>query len=172
MSTITRLWIAFTLAALGICIAHEVNASPICEAAIAIEYGNTSETRPKWAISSCARVSKLARAHGVRISLAVAVASHESDFNRWKVSSSGAIGVMQVKPHYHCPPFLGVRVCKSHRETAEVGIRYLAQQLERHSDREALRCYHDGIRACRTPGESRYASAVLAVERAILGRTK
>jgi hypothetical protein len=165
------LWLAFILAALGIVIAEQALASPTCEAAVSLTYGNTSETRPKRAVESCRRVSKLSRALGVPESLGVAVATYESSLDRTRVSSSGAVGVMQIKVHYHCPPYLGIRLCKSHAELAESGVRYLARLLTRYDEQKALTCYHDGISACRRgKARSRYSDGVQSTHRAIMRR--
>jgi len=165
-------WIAFILGALGIMIGVESQASPTCEAAVGHAYGNTSTPRPKRAVESCLRVSKMARAYGVPQSLAIATATYESRLDRTRVSSSGALGVMQVKPHYHCPPLLGIRWCMTHAEIAESGVRYLGALLERYDETKALTCYHDGIRACRGRYSSRYSGAVQAMQRAIVNRQR
>jgi hypothetical protein len=139
-------------------------ASPLCVDAVDMEYGNTSTTRPKYALSVCESVRKLARAYGVRESLAVAVASHESDFKPWAISHAGAVGPMQVKPAYHCPPFLGIRMCKSRAEFTQSGVAHLAELLGRFDESTALASYNAGVRGARRGLGVGYANRVRRIE--------
>lgn len=162
-----RHWLAFiALALVGCCIAPCANSAPICDATIP-----HSTISPEMASSVCEEVKRYAKAYGVRESLAVAVAEHESNFRPWAVSHAGAIGPMQIKPHYHCPAFLGIRWCKSRSEFAEAGIRHLAELLSRKSEHDALRCYNAGISACRNEEIAEgYAAAVARIERRLQRR--
>jgi soluble lytic murein transglycosylase-like protein len=143
------------------------SAAPICEAAIHMDYGTTSTPRPKLAIETCHRVEKSAQAYGVRPSLAVAISSAESTFRPWIVSRAGAVGAMQVKPHYHCPKRFGVRFCLSSRELIDSGVRHLADLLETLDERTALRSYNAGRRGARLGRGERYAATVARIERRI-----
>ena len=145
-------------------------ASPLCESAVSYEYRNTSTPRPKLAVETCHRVAKAARVFGVRESLAVAVASYESDFEPWEVSgaSHAALGAMQIKAAYHCPPFLGFRVCSSSSMLIREGVRHLSELLDEFGERDALRCYNKGRRGCRNPKAGReYAETVEMTERGL-----
>lgn len=51
-------------------------------------------------LSVCVEVANKAEEHGVKPSLAVAIAYEESRFDDRKVSSAGAVGAMQVIPAY------------------------------------------------------------------------
>jgi soluble lytic murein transglycosylase-like protein len=139
-------------------------ASPLCVDAVDMEYGNTSTTRPKYALSVCESVRKLARAYGVRESLAVAVASYESDFKPWAISHAGAVGPMQVKPAYHCPPFLGIRICKSRAEFTQSGVAHLAELLDDYSEPVALASYNAGRRGASRGLGVRYSETVRRIE--------
>jgi len=144
-----------------------VSGAPICETAIRMDYGTTSTPRPKLAIETCHRVEKSAQAYGVRPSLAVAISSAESTFRPWIVSRAGAVGAMQVKPHYHCPKRFGVRFCLSSRELIDSGVRHLADLLETLDERTALRSYNAGRRGARLGRGERYAATVARIERRI-----
>jgi len=121
-------------------------ASPLCESAVSYEYRNTSTPRPKLAVETCQIVHKSAVAHGLDPALAVAVASIESDFRPWVVSHAGAVGAMQVKPHYYCPKRFGVRFCLSSRELIDSGVSHLAELLDDYDTGRALRSYNAGRR--------------------------
>jgi len=54
-------------------------------------------------MATCLDVASVARAEGVPMSLAVAVAWEESKFYERAKSRAGAHGPMQVLPKYHCP---------------------------------------------------------------------
>ena len=143
-------------------------ASPLCDRAISNDYGSTSTPRPKLSIEMCQSVAKVATAYGLRPSWAVAVASSESRFLPWVVSSSGAVGVMQVKPHYHCPRVFGFRICLTSRDLIVAGVAHLADLLGEYGERDALRCYNKGRRGCRTKGAGvRYAIGVERAERRV-----
>jgi len=145
------------------------SAATICDTAVQRDYGNTSTPRPKWALSACLSVSKVARAYGVRESLAVAVASNESRFRPWARSHAGAAGVMQVKPEYHCEPWVfGLRWCLTREDWIHAGVRHLAFLLDRHPESFAIRAYNAGRRGARLGRGDRYLRAVSRIERAIL----
>ena len=120
--------------------------APICDAAVDRDWGNTSTPRPKLAVETCHIVHKSAVAHGLDPALAVAVASIESDFRPWAVSHAGAVGAMQVKPHYYCPKRFGVRFCLSSRELIDSGVSHLAELLGEYDTPRALRSYNAGRR--------------------------
>ena len=149
-------------------VAAPANSSPLCERAVAMEYGNTSDSRPKWAVRECQSVEKAARVFGVREPLAVAVAAHESDFDPMSISSASepAAGTMQIKPAYHCPVwFLGLKWCTNRGQWVRSGVRHLAELLDDYPERDALRCYNKGERGCRNPKAGRgYASVVRRIE--------
>jgi len=152
-------------------LASPVAASPLCEAAVAFEYSQTSEPRPKWAVSACRSVQKAARVYDVRETLAVAVAAYESDFKPWAVSHAGAAGVMQVKPAYYCPRwFLGLKWCTTQGEWVRAGVQHLAELLDDFEEGRALRSYNAGRRGASLGRGEQYRDQVLRVERAIRGR--
>lgn len=146
-------------------------ASPLCESAVSYEYRNTSTPRPKWAVSECRSVEKAARVFGVRESLAVAVAAYESDFDPLAISSASrpAVGVMQVKPAYHCPVWMfGLKWCTTRGQWVRAGVRHLAELLDDYDEGTALRCYNRGRGGCRNPKRGvRYRDAVRAAERRV-----
>jgi len=143
-------------------------ASPLCESAVSYEYRNTSTPRPKWAVSECRSVQKAARVFGVRESLAVAVAAHESDFKPWALSHAGAAGTMQVKPAYHCPVWMfGLKWCTTRGQWVRAGVRHLAELLDDHPEPFALRAYNAGRRGARMGRGERYMDAVRAAERRV-----
>ena len=157
--------LASPVAASPLC--ETASAAHICETAIRMDYGTTATPRPKLAIETCNRVAKSAQAFGVRPSLAVAISSAESTFRPWAVSHAGAVGAMQVKPHYHCPKRFGVRFCLSSRELIDSGVRHLADLLETLDERTALRSYNAGRRGARLGRGERYAATVARIERRI-----
>jgi len=136
--------------------------APICERAIDIDWGNTSTPRPKLAVETCQIVHKSAQAHDVDPTLAVAVASIESDFRPWAVSHAGAVGAMQVKPQYYCPKRFGFRFCVSRRELIDAGVRHLGELLDDYDTGHALRAYNAGRRGARLGRGQRYAESVIA----------
>lgn len=141
--------------------AVDAHASGLCERATREHYPRGNE----WALDVCEEVRGYAKVHDVRESLAVAVASHESTFRPWGISSAGCVGPMQVKTHYYCPVFLGVRVCKSRAEYTEAGVSHLAYLLGRYDEFRALRCYNKGVGGCRDEEAGKgYARTVQAIE--------
>jgi len=136
--------------------------APICERAIDLDWGNTSTPRPKLAVETCQIVAKSAQAHDVDPTLAVAVASIESDFRPWAVSHAGAVGAMQVKPQYYCPKRFGFRFCVSRRELIDAGVRHLGELLDDYDTGHALRAYNAGRRGARLGRGQRYAESVIA----------
>ena len=156
----------FAVALLVFAIPTVANASPLCESAVHYEYRNTSTPRPKWAVSECRSVQKAARVFGVRESLAVAVAAHESDFKPWALSHAGAAGTMQVKPAYHCPVWMfGLKWCTTRGQWVRAGVRHLAELLDDFDEGTALRSYNAGRRGARLGRGERYMDAVRAAER-------
>lgn len=97
-------------------------------------------------------VRRAARRHGVDPSLAVAVARAESGFNPLAVSSSGALGLMQLMPG--TARSLGVSDPFDVEQNADGGVRYLAEQLRRFGDvRLALAAYNAGPNRVARHGE-------------------
>jgi len=138
-------------------------ASPLCVDAVDMEYGNTSTPHPKLALDVCESVRKLALAYGVRDSLAVAVSAHESTFRPWAMSHV-AVGPMQVQPKYHCPLWLGIRMCKSRAEFTQSGVAHLAELLGRFDESTALASYNAGVRGARRGLGVGYANRVRRIE--------
>ena len=136
--------------------------APICERAIDLDGGNTSTPRPKLAVETCQIVAKSAQAHDVDPTLAVAVASIESDFRPWAVSHAGAVGAMQVKPQYYCPKRFGFRFCVNRRELIDAGVRHLGELLDDYDTGHALAAYNSGRRGARLGRGQRYAESVIA----------
>lgn len=97
-------------------------------------------------------VRRAACRHGVDPSLAVAVARAESGFNPLAVSSSGALGLMQLMPG--TARSLGVSDPFDAEQNADGGVRYLAEQLRRFGDvRLALAAYNAGPNRVARHGE-------------------
>jgi len=161
--------LVFTFALL---FALPASAGPLCDRAVANEYGNTSTPAPEWALRTCHSVSEAARVYGVRATLALAVSSHESRFMPFVVSSAGAAGAMQVKPHYHCRTLFGWRACLTSRQLIRAGVRHLADLLRAYDETTALRAYNAGVRGATRLGRGHgYAEAVARGEGRICGGT-
>lgn len=111
------------------------------------------------------KIISAANRYGVNPALALAVARQESGFNQTAVSSSGAVGIMQLMPGTASD--LGVDRYNED-QNIDGGIRYLAQQLRRFgSNEQALAAYNFGPGAVSSglswPAETRnYVSRVLS----------
>ena len=99
------------------------------------------------------RIDKYSRQHNIDPYLIVAVMEKESSFNHETISSSGALGLMQIMPS--TAKELGVNP-KRAEENIEGGIRYLRQQLDKYEGRYkvhyALASYNAGAGAVRKYG--------------------
>ena len=110
--------------------------------------------------------------HGVTPRLARAVAWQESGFRQSAISSSGAIGVMQLMPATAAwlgPAVLGRRIDPHRvRDNVDGGVAYLAWlRSEMGSTRAAIAAYYQGPGSVRRdglrPDTRRYVSSVLAL---------
>jgi hypothetical protein len=87
-------------------------------------------------------VAAAAAQFGVDPALALAVAQQESGFNQNRISSAGAIGVMQLEPTTAAG--LGVDP-RNLQQNISGGVKYLAQQLAQFGDpAEAVAAYNAG----------------------------
>jgi soluble lytic murein transglycosylase-like protein len=76
-----------------------------------------------------ALVTSISAKHGVDPELVVAMMKTESNFNRWAVSSKGALGLMQLIPE--TGRRFGVRDFFDPRQNIEGGVRYLRFLLDK-----------------------------------------
>jgi len=74
-------------------------------------------------------INSISRTHGVDPQLVTAMMKTESNFNRWAVSSKGALGLMQLIPE--TGRRFGVRDFFDPRQNIEGGVRYLKFLLEK-----------------------------------------
>ena len=99
------------------------------------------------------RIDKYSRQYNIDPYLIIAVMEKESSFNHETISSSGALGLMQIMPS--TAKELGVNP-KRAEENIEGGIRYLRQQLDKYEGRYkvhyALASYNAGAGAVRKYG--------------------
>ena len=99
------------------------------------------------------RIDKYSRQYNIDPYLIVAVMEKESSFNHETISSSGALGLMQLMPS--TAKELGVNP-KRAEENIEGGIRYLRQQLNKYGGKYkvhyALASYNAGAGAVRKYG--------------------
>ena len=99
------------------------------------------------------RIDKYSRQYNIDPYLIVAVMEKESSFNHETISSSGALGLMQLMPS--TAKELGVNP-KRAEENIEGGIRYLRQQLDKYEGRYkvhyALASYNAGAGVVRKYG--------------------
>ena len=99
------------------------------------------------------RIDKYSRQYNIDPYLIVAVMEKESSFNHETISSSGALGLMQIMPS--TAKELGVNP-KRAEENIEGGIRYLRQQLDKYDGKYkvhyALASYNAGAGAVRKYG--------------------
>jgi soluble lytic murein transglycosylase-like protein len=111
-------------------------------------------------------VRQAALQHGVSPRLALAVARTESSFIHTRISSTGAMGLMQLMPE--TARELGVSDPFDVRDNAQGGVRYLAQLLAlyRGDARKAVAAYNAGMGRVSVRG----ASSVPAETRTYVGR--
>lgn len=86
--------------------------------------------------------------------LAIAVAYTESRFNDKAVSRSGAVGVMQVIPKFHC------KENKKHCDLIAKGVGLLARLKKKYKTWSDALCHYASGNVCRPAGE-RYSRKVL-----------
>lgn len=105
---------------------------------------------------------RAAQRHDVPTRLAFAIAKAESDFIPYRISHTGAMGVMQLMPD--TARSLGVRDPFHPEENADGGVRYLARLLKRYGGnmRRVAAAYNAGpgrvprVGNYRVPGETRH----------------
>ena len=113
-----------------------------------------------------------ARHHGLNPNFALAVSYWESGWNQSVVSSTGAVGLMQVEPYtavWAGPAFLGRAVdLNNATDNAELGAAMLRHYLEVFDDPKlALAAYYQGETATRKhgiyPSSRRYVDGIWAL---------
>ena len=113
-----------------------------------------------------------ARRHGLNPNFALAVSFWESGWNQSAVSSTGAVGLMQIEPYtgaWAGPAFLGRRVdLNNATDNAELGSALLRHYLEVFDDPKlALAAYYQGETATRKhgiyPSSRRYVDGIWAL---------
>lgn len=105
-----------------------------------------------------------AERHGVPISEAFALASHESNFRDWRVSRAGCIGTLQIQPRYYCK---NRGDCDSLTQRIETGLTVWKRRRARTPTlREAARAYARGEGGARRNPRAGadYADAYLHIE--------
>lgn len=117
-------------------------------------------------------VTRTARLHGVPPRLALAVAWQESGWRQHRVSSTGALGVMQVMPdtgrwmRWYAGRQLRLRDSHDNVLAGVLTLRYLLAHTRR--DDRAIAAYYQGLGAVRSRGlfddTERYVAAVRAHE--------
>jgi soluble lytic murein transglycosylase-like protein len=117
---------------------------------------------PRWTHADLSRaqvrdlVVGTARAHGVPPSLALAVAWQESGWQQRRMSSAGAIGVMQVLPatgrwmRWYAGRPLRIRDSHDNVLAGVLTLRYLLQNTR--LDNRAIGAYYQGLGAVRQRG--------------------
>ncbi len=124
--------------------------------------GHTSTPRRGWRHADLSRaqvahvVRSTARRHGVPGSLALAVAWQESGWQQRRVSSTGALGVMQVMPdtgrwmrQYAGRP---LRLRDTHDNVLAGVLTLRVLRAETRHDRNAIAAYYQGLGAVRERG--------------------
>lgn len=111
---------------------------------------------PAW--RTCQGVAAAARAEGVPVRLATALAWSESRFDADAANPSGALGPMQVKPQFWC---LGGDADGC--DLTRAGVVALRQLVDRHGVEGGL-CHYAAGNVCTTAGR-RYARHVLRMAR-------
>jgi len=154
------------------CVAH---AAPICEpptpacAALLEVVRDDCEARPRScrlhvdayeAERQCRRVEKAARHNQAPVLLSIVTAYRESGFDRYAVSSAGAIGIMQIKPRWWC----------EHRhmncDTALAGTAGLRELIDDYDLVTAVAYYRVGNAARRGVGHDAARGRIRLAERA------
>lgn len=92
----------------------------------------------------CLAIASRAPAHGVRPSLASAVAWHESRFHFNAIGALGEVGPLQVRPEMHC----GGSDCD---DRIGAGLRVLARYVGRHGERDGMCRYRGSALGCDSP---------------------
>jgi soluble lytic murein transglycosylase-like protein len=111
-----------------------------------------SPPAPKRSLSvqaARALLTEAARDHGLRPSFVQAVSYWESGWNQDVVSSTGAVGLMQIEPYtaaYAGPRYLGRKVDISNpRDNAQLGAALLRAYVDQFNDPKlALAAYYQG----------------------------
>jgi soluble lytic murein transglycosylase-like protein len=123
-----------------------------------------------WPLPHGRAIRDAARRHRISPALLAALVRAESGFDRFAVSSKGALGLGQLMPR--TARELGVRQVFDAEENLDGSARYLATQLRRFGDvRLALAAYHAGPQRAsrgldRVPRSTRsYIRRVLRFER-------
>jgi soluble lytic murein transglycosylase-like protein len=149
-------------------------ASP--QAAAASALAHQPALRPTTPETARAVIIKIlttaARRHQLDPHLVLALAFWESGWDQSRVSSTGAVGLMQVEPQTAAeagPALLGHPVdVQDPRDNADVGAAILRQNLDTFHDQTlALAAYYEGPNALRAnglqPDAQQYADGILAI---------
>ncbi len=125
---------------------------------------------PKWPVPYAVAIREAARRHRISPALLTALVRAESGFDRFAVSSKGALGLGQLMPGTALE--LGVVQAFDAEQNLDGSARYLAAQLRRFGDRRlALGAYHAGPERAREGLDQlprstrRYIRRVLRFER-------
>lgn len=120
---------------------------------------------------TCGEVVGQAREHGAPLSLSAALAYHETKFDADAVSSSGAIGPLQVLPVWSCEDVVacrragrrGCRALVSQCDAVKSGVVALRGFLAASKwERRAAVCKYTG---CAVTGNTGFVSQILATDR-------
>jgi len=95
-----------------------------------------------WA-STCIEIAERASLTTVRPALAVAVAWHESRFNRRAIGAVGEVGPLQVRPEMHCSGHCA--------DTIGAGLVVLARYVDRHGEARGMCRYRGAALDCVSP---------------------
>jgi soluble lytic murein transglycosylase-like protein len=131
----------------------------ICAAALSLWTADAAEwyePRLDGMMESCVEVAETAQAEGVDPLLAISLAWQESRLTPGRVSSVGAIGVMQIRPQYYCPDG-EAEGC----DTVLGGVRALGAKLERYDSEDAALCHYNCGNTCYEGGRQ-YARDIIA----------
>ena len=110
------------------------------------------------AIDTCGDVVDVAWSADVPVALVAALGYHESKYDPFAVSRSGALGPLQVLPVYSCPGGRA-RGC----DVVAAGVGALRRFLVRADwDRSAAVCRYTG---CRVTGNTGFVAQILATTR-------
>ena len=133
--------------------------------------GTPARSEPA-AAETRAILTAAARRHGLRPSFVLAVSYWESGWNQSLVSSTGAVGLMQVSPataEWAGPALLHRRVnLRDPRDNADIGAALLRSYLDQFDDPKlALAAYYQGAAATRRdgiyPGSRTYVDGIWAL---------
>jgi hypothetical protein len=95
-----------------------------------------------WA-PTCIEIAERASLTTVRPALAVAVAWHESRFNRRAIGAVGEVGPLQVRPEMHCSGHCA--------DTIGAGLVVLARYIDRHGEARGMCRYRGAAMDCESP---------------------